>query len=81
MKERQIKLTYHRKLNGYSTQKDMAEALGISMQSYHRKESGEREFTEKEIIKLLNLLNVHFEELFLPSSQQIEENNNKTKQN
>lgn len=73
MNKRKLKLVYLRRLNGYNTQEEMAKALGMSLNSYHRKESGQREFTEEEIIKLLDLLNVEFKDIFMPSSKQNEE--------
>lgn len=63
--KRKIKLRYYRNLKGYKTQEIMAQKLGISNTTYSLKENGSREFTEKEINKLLHLLEVKYEDIFL----------------
>lgn len=63
--KRKIKLRYYRKLKGYNTQNLIAKDLGISGTTYSLKENGSREFTEKEINKLLRLLDVKYEDIFL----------------
>lgn len=63
------------KLKGYRvmaglTQKDMAEALGISLKSFHEKENGLVEFTlteAKNIVEILNskIKDIKFTDIFL----------------
>lgn len=45
-------------------QKDVAKRIGISMQSYHLKESGKREFTLSEAIKLSRMFDKSLDDLF-----------------
>lgn len=45
-------------------QKDMAEKLNITSNSYSRKEIGKQEFTYTEIIKILKIFNCKFEDVF-----------------
>lgn len=46
-------------------QSDMAKMLGISKESYYRKEVGRSRFTEDEINKILKHFNVKYEDIFL----------------
>ena len=48
-------------------QKDVAKKIGIHPQSYHLKESGKREFTVSEAIKLSKIFNCTVDELFKKS--------------
>ena len=45
-------------------QKDVAQKIGIHPQSYHLKESGKREFTLSEAIKLAEIFDCSLDELF-----------------
>jgi Helix-turn-helix. len=56
------KIKYYRKTK-HLTQKQVAEMLGISQQSYVAKENNLREFTIHEIIELLKILDIKFESL------------------
>ena len=47
------------------TQEDMAKQLGIRRATYSVKEQGKIDFTQTEINKILKLLNMKYEELFL----------------
>lgn len=47
------KVKGYRTMIGYS-QEDMAKALNITRDTYRLKESGERQFTQDEMIKFLN---------------------------
>ena len=40
------------------TQKDMAEKLGLTPQSFYQKETGKREFTASEVFELCKIFNV-----------------------
>ena len=44
------------------TQKEVAEKLGIATKTYNRKELGIIEFTRKEILKLIHILNLSSKE-------------------
>ena len=43
----------------------MAEILGLAMDTYRLKEKGIRQFTEREIKKIVTYFNVKFEDIFL----------------
>lgn len=63
------KLKGYRVMAGY-TQKDMAEALGISLKSFLEKENGKKEFTIEEAKKITCLLknkieSIEFNDIFL----------------
>lgn len=63
------KLKGYRVMAGY-TQKDMAEALGISLRVFLEKENGKKEFTIEEAKKITGLLknkieNIEFNDIFL----------------
>lgn len=45
-------------------QKDVAKKIGIHPQSYHLKESGKRQFTIEEGLKLARLFNCTLDDLF-----------------
>lgn len=45
-------------------QKDVAKRIGIHPQSYHLKESGKRQFTIEEGLKLARLFNCTLDDLF-----------------
>ncbi|MBC8580107.1 helix-turn-helix transcriptional regulator [Zhenhengia yiwuensis] len=50
------------------TQKEVAEKLGIATKTYNRKELGVIDFTRKEILKLIHILNLsakEFNKIFL----------------
>lgn len=59
----QLKLRAKRVEHGMN-QKDMAEKLNITANSYSRKERGVCEFTYTEIITILKLFNCKFEDVF-----------------
>lgn len=48
-------------------QKDVAEKIGIHPQSYHLKESGKREFTVTEAVKLARVFGCTLNDLFWDS--------------
>ncbi len=63
------KLKGYRVMAGY-TQKDMAEALGISLRVFLEKENGKKEFTVEEAKKITSLLknkieSIEFNDIFL----------------
>lgn len=58
------KLKGRRNELGYSL-KDMANFLGISTDCYFRKENGKTDFYLYEVRKILEILNVQFEDIFL----------------
>lgn len=45
------------------TQKEVAEKLGIATKTYNRKELGIIDFTRKEILKLIHILNLSSKEI------------------
>ncbi|AZO96132.1 helix-turn-helix transcriptional regulator [Halocella sp. SP3-1] len=47
-------------------QRDMANHLGISLNSFNNKVNGNRDFTETEINKILKLFETEYEYVFLP---------------
>lgn len=47
------------------SQQDMANKLGMTITSYNFKENGKREFTIKECIKLVQILECKFEDIFI----------------
>lgn len=47
------------------TQTDLASKLGMDVSTYNAKEQGKRNFTIKEVLKLLNILQCKFEDIFL----------------
>ena len=47
------------------TQADLADKLGVDISTYNAKEQGKRDFTIKEILQLLNILQCKFEDIFL----------------
>jgi len=55
-----------RKALGF-TQSDMSKKLGVSMQSYYRKEKGYVPFTDSEKVFLLKLFKTKFPELTIDS--------------
>ena len=46
------------------TQKDMAEKLNITSNSYSRKETGKKDFTYTEIVSILKIFDCKFEDVF-----------------
>jgi DNA-binding XRE family transcriptional regulator len=50
---------------GY-TQTDMANKINIAVATYNHKENGSADFSYKEILKLLEILDCKFEDIFLP---------------
>ena len=58
------KLKGARAEKGYS-QKDMADKIGISTDSYHLKENGKTEFKLSEVKKILDILDKEFTDIFL----------------
>lgn len=57
-----IELSNYRKFVGL-TQTQMAEVLGVSLQSYWKKENGKTPFSDKEKIKVKKLLLPYFPEI------------------
>lgn len=47
------------------TQEDMANKIGIAEATYCRKEKGNAYFSFKEVLKILEILNCKFEDIFL----------------
>ena len=47
------------------TQTDMANKIGIAPATYNHKENGQAYFSFKEILKILELLDCRFEDIFL----------------
>ena len=58
------KLKGARAEKGYS-QGEMADKLGISRDSYNKKENGRSEFKLSEIIAIMDILDKGFEDIFL----------------
>lgn len=58
-----MKVKEYRIIKGF-TQSELSELMGITQQTYSKKERGERSFTLDEIKKLKKILNVSYEELF-----------------
>lgn len=52
----------YRVKKGY-TQNELSELIGITQQTYSKKERGERSFTLDEVKKLKKILNISYEEL------------------
>lgn len=52
------KLKSYRALMGMD-QKKMAEAIGIATTTYCKKERGDRNFTQKEMVKLVQIIQEH----------------------
>jgi putative transcriptional regulator len=50
------------------TQEDMAEKMGIKVQTYVSKETGRTEFSASEAARLCRIFNVSFEDIFLLSN-------------
>lgn len=59
------KLKERRKEYAKLTQKEIAKMLGINETSYIRKENGKTQFTVDEVIKLLNILECDFKDIFV----------------
>lgn len=64
MINRKYKLKSARASLGY-TQDDTATRLGMSKHAYCLKENGQRQFSEKEMIKLAKVLNISLDYVFL----------------
>jgi DNA-binding XRE family transcriptional regulator len=47
------------------TQQEMAQKIGISKNNYSKKEIGKNQFTLTEIIKILEILESKFEDIFI----------------
>lgn len=58
-----MKVKEYRIIKGF-TQNELSELIGITQQTYSKKERGERSFTLDEVKKLKKILNVSYEELF-----------------
>lgn len=72
IKMKNYQLVVARKRRGYS-QEDMAKLLGIDRTTYNYKENGINQFKIDEINKILLLLKVNYEDIFVPSLSQIKE--------
>ena len=46
------------------TQTDLATALGVTLQTYHKKENNPEEFSQKEIEMLKTIFRVGYDEIF-----------------
>jgi putative transcriptional regulator len=62
----QIILYDLRKNEKRMTQQEIADYLGIAVQTYRLKEKGEYEFTQDEMFMLAELFNKNINEIFLP---------------
>lgn len=62
----QIILYDLRKNEKRMTQQEIANYLGIAVQTYRLKEKGEYEFTQDEMFMLAELFNKNINEIFLP---------------
>ncbi|HLR34063.1 MAG TPA: helix-turn-helix transcriptional regulator [Tissierellales bacterium] len=58
-----MKVKEYRIIKGF-TQNELSELIGITQQTYSKKERGERSFTLDEVKKLKKILNISYEELF-----------------
>ena len=58
-----MKVKEYRIIKGF-TQNELSELIGITQQTYSKKERGERSFTLDEVKKLKQILNISYEELF-----------------
>jgi len=58
-----LKVKEYRIIKGF-TQNELSELIGITQQTYSKKERGERSFTLDEVKKLKKILNISYEELF-----------------
>ena len=59
-----VLLDFHMKKNGYSISA-MCEALDLSRSAFYRKCRGKSEFTQNEISKIISLLNLDAELVYL----------------
>lgn len=48
------------------TQTQLAQKMNIATATYNHKENGSADFSYKEILKLLDILDCKFEDIFLP---------------
>lgn len=62
----QIRLYQLRKEVANLTQQDMADYLGIAIQTYREKEKGRNEFTQDEMFALSELFGKKMDDIFLP---------------
>lgn len=58
-----MKVKEYRIIKGF-TQNELSELIGITQQTYSKKERGERSFTLDEVKKLKKILNISYEKLF-----------------
>ena len=58
-----MKVKEYRIIKGF-TQNELSELIGITQQTYSKKERGEKSFTLDEVKKLKKILNISYEELF-----------------
>lgn len=61
---RSFKLKAARTSKGY-TQEKMSDVLGMAKATYCNKENGKLEFSESEMIKIANILEVSLDDIFL----------------
>lgn len=66
----QIVLYDLRKNHKKMTQQQIADYLGIAVQTYRKKEKGEFEFTQDEMFMLATLFSKSINEIFLPRKHQ-----------
>ncbi|BAK21874.1 helix-turn-helix transcriptional regulator [Melissococcus plutonius] len=72
----QINLWNIRKNERKMTQQEIADYLGIAVQTYRLKENGKSEFTQDEMFALSELFNKKIEVIFLPRRHQFGNKNN-----
>ena len=65
----QEKLLILRKKNNVTGTK-MANLLGITLQSYHAKEIGEKQFKTNEMFKIADYFHLKLDDIFLPYEHQ-----------
>lgn len=65
----QSKLIILRKQKG-TTQKELAELIGVSVKQYGLKENGETKFNGDEMFKIAEFYNMKIEDIFLPTYHQ-----------
>ncbi|MCD5028715.1 helix-turn-helix transcriptional regulator [Enterococcus asini] len=66
----QIALWNLRKNEKRMTQQDLADYLGIAVQTYRDKEKGKAEFTQDEMFMIAQLFQKRLDDIFLPRKHQ-----------
>ena len=75
MNKQNKQLIAYRKMINMS-QTDMAKAIGICLTSYHLKETGKKDFTQSEMVSILNIIkkynpNITIDEIFFSKTVSI----------